>query len=93
MVGRRRIAAVLILTLFTVAFAAGRRVGHATRAPEPQGSRMAMTPTLPSDDPVIAAYGNEVSEAVATYKLDPSGEVYEEHSPQTAVPKLGSPKT
>jgi len=92
-VRRGRIAVVLTLTLFTVAFAAGRHVGHATRGPEPHASRVATTPVLPVDDSVIDAYGNEVTGAVATYKLDSSGEVYEEHSPQTEVPRLGSPKT
>ena len=38
-------------------------------------------------------YGNEVSAAVARYKVDPSGLVYEEHSPETEVPRLGSPKS
>ena len=93
MVRRGRIAVVLSLTLFTVAFAAGRQVGQATRHPEPQGSHIAITRALPADDAEIDAYGNEVTEAVATYKLDSSGEVYEEHSPQTEVPRLGSPKT
>jgi hypothetical protein len=85
---------VLTLTLFTVAFAAGRQFGHARR-PAPQGSHFTVTPTAPVNDdaPMIDAYGNEVTDAVATYKLDSSGDVYEEHSPQTAVPRLGSPKT
>jgi hypothetical protein len=93
-VRRGRIAVVLILTLFTVAFAAGRHIGHAPRRPEPHGSHIAITRALlPADDAEIDAYGNEVTGAVATYKLDSSGEVYEEHSPQTEVPRLGSPKT
>jgi len=93
-VRRGRIAVVLILTLFTVAFAACRNIiGRATHHPRPHASRLATAPALPVDDSVIDAYGNEVTEAVATYKLDSSGEVYEEHSPQTEVPRLGSPKT
>src|SRR5262245_5816919 len=83
-VGRRgRIAVVLILTVFTVAFGAGRLVGHATRHPEPHGSRIAAATALPADDDsVIDAFGNEVTEAVASYKLDSKGTIYEEHSPQ-----------
>jgi hypothetical protein len=85
---------VLILTLFTIAFAAGRQFGRASRHPAPHGSHIAVTPATPAnDDAVIDAYGNEVTDAVATYKLDSSGGVYEEHSPQTEVPQLGSPKT
>jgi len=38
-------------------------------------------------------YGNDVTHAVATYSLDPSGTLYEEHSPGTEVPRLGSPKS
>ena len=36
--------------------------------------------------------GNEVRRAIARYKVDPLGAVYEEHSPETEVPRLGSPK-
>jgi hypothetical protein len=91
---RGRIAVVLTLTLFTVAFGAGRHFGRSTlRHPEPHGSSIAATHALAADDSVLDVYGNEVTEAVATYKLDSSGAVYEEHSPQTEVPRLGSPKT
>jgi hypothetical protein len=38
-------------------------------------------------------YGNEVTEAVAKYLLDSKGAVYEEHSPQTEVPRLAAPKS
>lgn len=37
--------------------------------------------------------GNDVSDAVATYKLDTSGALYEEHAPDTEVPRLASPTT
>jgi hypothetical protein len=36
--------------------------------------------------------GNEVRRAVARYKVDPLGALYEEHSPETEVRRLGSPK-
>ena len=36
--------------------------------------------------------GNEVRPAVAHYKVDPAGALYEEHSPETEVQRLGSPK-
>jgi hypothetical protein len=38
-------------------------------------------------------YGNEVSDAVATYTFDQSGSLYELHSPQTELPRLGIPKS
>jgi hypothetical protein len=41
----------------------------------------------------VDLYGNEVSDAIATYSLDPAGSLYELHSPQTELPKLPSPKS
>ena len=38
-------------------------------------------------------YGNDVTAAVARYKLDAAGSLYEAHSPQTQMAKLGSPKS
>ena len=46
-----------------------------TQQPEPQEQRHDF-------------YGNDVSDAIATYKSDRAGSVYEEHSPQTEVPRL-----
>jgi hypothetical protein len=45
------------------------------------------------DDNDIDLYGNDVSDAVAKYKLDSDGSLYELHSPQTQLPRLGSPRT
>lgn len=36
-------------------------------------------------------YGNDITDAVATYKLDAAGGVYEEHSPHTELPQLKPP--
>ena len=38
-------------------------------------------------------FGNPVTDAVARYKFDATGSLYELHSPQTEVPKLRPPKT
>jgi hypothetical protein len=38
-------------------------------------------------------FGNPVSDAVARYKFDAAGSLYELHSPQTELPRLGSPKS
>jgi hypothetical protein len=46
-----------------------------------------------SSDAFTDLYGNEVSDAIATYTFDQSGSLYELHSPQTELPKLGSPKS
>lgn len=45
-----------------------------------------------SEDPVDL-FGNPVSDAVATYKVDATGTLYESHSPRTEVPRLAPPKT
>jgi hypothetical protein len=44
-------------------------------------------------DGTVDLYGNEVSDAIATYSLDPTGSLYELHSPQTELPRLASPKS
>ena len=45
------------------------------------------------DDNETDLYGNDVSDAVAKYKLDSDGSLYELHSPQTQLPRLAPPKT
>lgn len=44
-------------------------------------------------DPRVDLLGNEVEDAVADYRIDLRGSVYERHSPETAVPRLGSPSS
>jgi hypothetical protein len=46
-----------------------------------------------SSKPRVDVLGNEVEDAVADYRIDLGGAVYERHSPETAVPKLGSPSS
>ena len=41
----------------------------------------------------VDLYGNEVTDAIATYSIDPAGGLYELHSPQTELPRLASPKS
>jgi hypothetical protein len=43
-------------------------------------------------DASVDLTGNAVRQAIARYKVDPTGALYEEHSPDTEVPRLGSPK-
>jgi hypothetical protein len=38
----------------------------------------------------IDLYGNPIDEAVTDYRVDPRGELYERHAPDTAVLKLPS---
>jgi len=44
-------------------------------------------------DPTVDFYGNEVTVAVVKYKIDAAGRLYELHSSQSALPRLGSPKS
>ena len=44
-------------------------------------------------EPRLDLLGNEVEDAVADYRIDLGGDVYERHSPETAVPRLGSPSS
>jgi hypothetical protein len=46
-----------------------------------------------NEDGPVDLYGNEVTDAVATYRFDATGSLYETHSPQTELPRLGSPKS
>jgi hypothetical protein len=50
-------------------------------------------PEQPESDATVDLYGNEVTSAVAKYSFDALGSLYELHSPQTEVPKLGPPKS
>ena len=43
--------------------------------------------------PSADVLGNEVKAAVAAYKVDPIGTLYEEHSPQTDLPRLAQPRS
>ena len=49
----------------------------------------------PTDDSqgAIDLFGNDVTDAVARYRFDASGSLYEVHSPQTEIPKLRPPKS
>ena len=44
-------------------------------------------------DGPVDLLGNEVTDAVAKYKFDATGSLYETHSPQTELPRLSSPKS
>jgi len=49
--------------------------------------------TSPDADGPVDLLGNEVTDAIAEYKFDATGSLYETHSPQTELPRLGSPKS
>jgi hypothetical protein len=73
--------------------------GHAA-APTEAETPAAPDPNVPDDRDQtddspgsVDLYGNDVTDAVAQYKFDGTGALYELHSPQTEVPRLRSPKT
>jgi hypothetical protein len=67
--------------------------GSAT-GPPPAGMRV-YTTAIPQDAREPAGigrrdrYGNDVTEAIGDYRVDPRGDLYEWHNPDTAVLKLG----
>jgi hypothetical protein len=48
-----------------------------------------MTPS----DPRVDLYGNEISNAVGDYRVDPLGHMYERHAPDTALLHPAGPST
>jgi hypothetical protein len=65
--------------------------GDITLAASDAATGPRQTPT--TDGEAVDLYGNEVSDAIATYSLDPAGSLYELHSPQTELPRLAAPKS
>jgi hypothetical protein len=66
----------------------------------PRGETTAISISGAVDAPVVQesgsrphfdVYGNQVDEAVGDYRIDPQGDVYEWHSPDTALLELGPP--
>ena len=58
-------------------------------------------PSLVTDEPEyyiepdtvrLDRYGNEIETAINDYRVDPLGEMYELHSPDTALPQLAPPE-
>jgi hypothetical protein len=41
--------------------------------------------------PHVDLYGNEIEDALGDYRIDPRGDVYESHSPDTEVTHLSPP--
>jgi len=88
MFGCARIAPQLIAPAAT----RGRDVSIAAPSTE-AASSLADEPLDRDEDPDVDLYGNDITAAVAKYKLDSDGSLYELHSPQTQLPRLGSPRS
>ena len=66
--------------------------------PAPPGPPETFAPPLPAPPDAeprepLDLYGNEVMSALAKYRLDSTGSLYELHSPQIEMPRLPSPKS
>jgi hypothetical protein len=81
-----------LFTSPTVTSSRPARTGHALTVAAADDGRQADT-HRDAPDGAVDLYGNEVIDAIATYSLDPAGSLYELHSPQTELPRLGSPKS
>ncbi len=83
-------AALRVLVALTVllAFLAGRDTTTVSRADE-------LTVEIDEfiNPPRVDIYGNQVDQAVGDYRVDPRGDLYERHAPDTAVLELGPPST
>ena len=74
--------------------AIGVPAGATLDAPAPVEQRpRSQEEAVPGLGPAVDLYGNEVTNAVANYRLDSRGALYEEHSPQTEVPRLKAPES
>jgi len=51
----------------------------------------ALRQLLKSAEPHRDVYGNQIEDAITDYRIDSAGAVYERHSPETEVPRLGPP--
>jgi hypothetical protein len=92
--------------IWVLALLAGRGVFHSAAVTASPGSAVAAGDTTAVSDqvggrlpimgdglgqPQMDLFGNEIETAVADYRFDRRGGMYERHSPETAIPKLGSP--
>jgi hypothetical protein len=58
---------------------------------EQVGAEDASVTADPNTQPQFDVYGNQIDEAVGDYRVDPRGDMYEGHAPDTALLKLGPP--
>jgi hypothetical protein len=91
--------------LWVLSFMIGRGVWYSAAAVPPSSSALEQRTTAVSDGvggglslkgnedepPRIDLFGNEIETAIAEYHFDRKGAIYERHSPDTAVQKLGAP--
>jgi hypothetical protein len=91
----RSLVAVVIVVLVALCalFSRSTRRPSAVVVNTPTHVRLAADDGDDSNTGEVDLFGNEVTDAVARYRFDATGSLYEVHSPQTEIPKLGSPKS
>lgn len=67
----------------------GTTFAHPT---DPHGDLAGLGDDDADDGTQVDLQGDEVTPAVATYKFDAHGNIYETHAPHTEIPHLGSPR-
>jgi hypothetical protein len=84
--------ALVLIAVALLAFAAGSSLTPPPVTSSRSHSSVVATASHSGGEDVDA-YGNEITNAVAEYSLDPAGALYERHAPQIELPHLGSPKS
>ncbi len=67
---------------------AGKILAHPA---DPQGLPSLSDQDDPDDGSQVDLEGDEVTPAIAKYRFDAQGNIYETHAPHTEVPHLGAP--
>jgi hypothetical protein len=80
----------IILVAVAGAWSAGARTAKAA-TPRPAAAPVKPVVHEGAAAPRVDLYGNHIEEAVSDYRVDPYGDVYERHSPDTAVGELTAP--
>jgi hypothetical protein len=83
------------LTSEPVQAALGRRPDPLSASPVPptRVNNYPLSVAEDTDDAAVDLLGNPVNDAVAKYKFDAAGSLYELHSPQTELPRLKPPRS
>jgi hypothetical protein len=88
----KRVGLVLVVVA-ALSYVGGTVVTPSPVTASPSQPQVVATSRDAANDGDLDAYGNEITNAVAEYSLDPAGSLYELHSPQIEIPRLGSPKS
>jgi hypothetical protein len=83
----------VLIAVALLAFAAGSVLTQQPVTSSRSHASVVVTSRDAGGEEGVDAYGNEITNAVAEYSLDPAGALYERHAPQVEIPRLGSPKS